>query len=226
MFFYKSSKDAISPTRAHDTDTGWDFYGLDDVTVHPGEVLRVKTGIVIACFSGRGGFVMDKSGRGSLGLKTLGGVIDWPYVGNIDIIVGNINLWNIIKLLALHKDVVQRADFAKAIGESSIFIPRGKSVAQMTFIDILPPADFTELTEEKFKKEFAGRFDDSNRVRGVKGFGSSDNIPELMDQGPGTGSGTGLLDKAYYPNLQAINEGKPIPYQGPPRMKEEDDFVS
>ena len=82
---------AILPSYAHPGDAAMDFYALEKTLVKPGERTAVKTGISIEIPDGYAGLFWDKSGIGiGEGLKTLGGVIDASYRG--EILIGIINL--------------------------------------------------------------------------------------------------------------------------------------
>lgn len=81
---------AVVPNFAHATDAGMDLYALESVTVAPGERVQVRTGIAMAIPLGHVGLVWDKSGISHKGgLKTLGGVIDAGYRG--EVMVGLLN---------------------------------------------------------------------------------------------------------------------------------------
>lgn len=84
------SDSAKLPTRAHATDAGLDLYSDRDLILHPGERLLIETGIRMAIPKGFVGLIWDKSGVSSHGVKTLGGVIDASFRGEIK--VGLINL--------------------------------------------------------------------------------------------------------------------------------------
>lgn len=78
------------PTFAHATDAGMDLYAIEPVTIEPGERVQLKTGIAMAIPSGFVGLIWDKSGLShKSGLKTLGGVVDADYRG--EVMVGFIN---------------------------------------------------------------------------------------------------------------------------------------
>lgn len=78
------------PTFAHTTDAGMDLYAIEPVTILPGERVQLKTGIAMAIPSGFVGLIWDKSGLShKSGLKTLGGVVDAGYRG--EVMVGFIN---------------------------------------------------------------------------------------------------------------------------------------
>lgn len=78
------------PTRGHDSDAGLDLYSADFYTLLPGDRTLISTGVKMAIPKGYVGLIWDKSGVSSFGVKTLGGVIDAGYCGEIKI--GLINL--------------------------------------------------------------------------------------------------------------------------------------
>ncbi len=72
------------PTFAHPGDAGMDFYTLDEVTVLPGEIAIIHTGIALAVPMGYVALLWDKSGLANKhGLKIVGGVFDAGYRGEI-----------------------------------------------------------------------------------------------------------------------------------------------
>ena len=82
---------AILPNYAHKGDAGMDFFASQITVIKKGERVQVKTGISMAIPEGFVGLVWDKSGLSHKhGLKTLGGVIDAGYRG--EIMIGMINL--------------------------------------------------------------------------------------------------------------------------------------
>lgn len=82
--------DARVPEIAHATDAGFDFFSHSEVVIAPGERVIVPTGISMAIPEGYVGLIWDKSGVASkLGLKTMGGVIDAGYRGEIGAILTN-----------------------------------------------------------------------------------------------------------------------------------------
>lgn len=84
---------ATLPQYAHSDDAGFDVYAVEEVTLAPGERAAVPTGIALEIPSGYVGLVWDKSGLSMKhGLKTLGGVIDAGYRGEVKI--GVVNLSN------------------------------------------------------------------------------------------------------------------------------------
>lgn len=94
MFTIKIKKlkpDAVLPNYAHQGDAGMDMYAAEDVHIKKGERAKVPTGVAMEIPEGYVGLVWDKSGLSmNHGLKTLGGVIDSGYRG--EVMIGIINL--------------------------------------------------------------------------------------------------------------------------------------
>lgn len=87
----KLHPDAQTPSIAHEGDAGCDLFATEAVVLNPGERGQVPTGLALAIPLGYVGLVWDKSGLShKAGIKTLGGVIDSGYRG--EIFVGVINL--------------------------------------------------------------------------------------------------------------------------------------
>lgn len=87
----KLNNSAILPSQPYQGDAGFDLYTNEEVTLKPGERIRIKTGIALSIPEGYVGLIWDKSSVGvSRGVTTLGGVIDSGYRGEIT--VGVINL--------------------------------------------------------------------------------------------------------------------------------------
>lgn len=82
---------AVLPNYAHDDDAGLDLYTVADCILEPGERVTIPTGIAVQLPAGYVGLIWDKSGLSHRsGLKTLGGVIDAGYRG--EVMVGMVNL--------------------------------------------------------------------------------------------------------------------------------------
>jgi len=87
----KLHSDAKMPSYAHHGDAGFDLYAIESVTIPVGGRVLVGTGIAMEIPDGYVGLIWDKSGLAvNHGLKTLGGVIDAGYRGEIK--VGVVNL--------------------------------------------------------------------------------------------------------------------------------------
>jgi len=88
----KLKNGSVVPSYAHDGDAGMDVYASEEVAVKAGERVKVPTGIAMEIPEGYVGLVWDKSGLSmSHGLKTLGGVIDAGYRGEVMIGVANLS---------------------------------------------------------------------------------------------------------------------------------------
>lgn len=84
-------KDLPMPVYAHPGDACFDLFSREQVTIQPNERVQIKTGLQMEIPDGHVGLIWDKSGLShKAGLKTLGGVIDAGYRG--EIMVGMINL--------------------------------------------------------------------------------------------------------------------------------------
>jgi len=87
------SEDAKMPSYAHEGDAALDLFSRAQITFKPGEKHSVPTGIAMEIPEGHAGLIWDKSGLAiNQGLKTLGGVVDATYRG--EVMVGMINLSN------------------------------------------------------------------------------------------------------------------------------------
>jgi dUTP pyrophosphatase len=83
--------DAKIPSYAHPGDAGMDLFALERTALKPGERLAVRTGVSMEIPEGHVGLIWDKSGIAiKNGLKTLGGVVDAGYRG--EVLIGMINL--------------------------------------------------------------------------------------------------------------------------------------
>lgn len=83
---------ATIPEYAHPGDAGLDIYSIETVTLQPLEQRAIRTGLAIAVPDGHVGLIWDKSGiANNFGLKTMGGVIDSTYRGEIQIIMINLS---------------------------------------------------------------------------------------------------------------------------------------
>lgn len=87
----KLRADARIPSYAHPWDAGMDIYSCEDKKLLPQEQANISTGIAMEIPDGYVGLVWDKSGLSAKhGLKTLAGVIDAGYRGEVFIIMANV----------------------------------------------------------------------------------------------------------------------------------------
>ncbi len=84
LYIKKMHEVAVLPSFAHATDAGMDLCASVDITILPGERASVPTGIAMHIPDGHVGLIWDKSGISQKGgLKTLGGVVDAGYRGEV-----------------------------------------------------------------------------------------------------------------------------------------------
>ncbi len=96
-----------------------DFYSNENAVLSSNERKLISTGISIAIPEGYVGLIWDKSGLASKhGLKTMAGVIDSGYRGEIKILIHNLS-------------------------ESEYIVEKGKKVAQM----LIQPVEQREILE-------------------------------------------------------------------------------
>lgn len=86
-------KGAVLPDYAYPGDAGMDFFSNEEVWLGPGERRLISTGIAMAIPEGYVGLVWDKSGMASkFGIKTMAGVIDSGYRGEVKILLYNLSM--------------------------------------------------------------------------------------------------------------------------------------
>lgn len=89
--FKRLNDDAIIPTKAHPTDSGFDLCASKDVIIEPGETTVVPTGIAVELPPGYEATVRPRSGiTAKTKLRVQLGTIDNEYRGEIGVIVDNI----------------------------------------------------------------------------------------------------------------------------------------
>jgi len=112
--------DTILPKYALSDDAGMDLFSLAEYTIGPGELCRVETGVALNIPSGYAGLIWDKGGMSLKMIKTVGGVFDAGYQG--DLTIGLVNL-----------------------GKVSYTIEKGSKVAQI----LIQKVEHPELVEVK-----------------------------------------------------------------------------
>lgn len=78
----KLDKNAILPTRAHDTDAGWDLYAREDFTVPAGGSAVHDTGVHMQIPEGYCGLLVSKSGLNVKHSILSTGLVDAGYSGS------------------------------------------------------------------------------------------------------------------------------------------------
>ncbi len=118
--------DAKLPKYAHPGDVGLDMCSLVDVTVNPGEHVRLYNGFALEFPEGYGAFVKDKGSISKAGLHTMGGVFDAGFRGEY-----NVHLVN--------------------LSDKAYSIAKGDKVAQLVIL----PVEIAELIEVEELSESA-----------------------------------------------------------------------
>lgn len=84
---------AILPTRANDTDAGYDLYAAVNGTISGKQRAIVNTGIQIAIPEGYYGRIAPRSGLAvKHGIDVLAGVVDSGYRGEVGVVLQNLSL--------------------------------------------------------------------------------------------------------------------------------------
>ena len=129
----KLHPDAKIPSYAHYDDASFDLFAIENTFVKRGQRITVPTGIALEIPEGHAGLIWDKGGLSlKHGIKTVGGVIDSTYRG--EILVGLINL-----------------------GEHDYVFEKGYKVAQM-IIQKKETAEFEVVQELSDTKRGIGAF--------------------------------------------------------------------
>lgn len=90
--FKRLTDEATIPTKAHESDSGFDLYAATDVVIEPGETKVVPTGIAVQLPEGMDAQVRPRSGvTAKTKFRVQLGTIDNGYNGEIGVIVDNIS---------------------------------------------------------------------------------------------------------------------------------------
>lgn len=102
------------PQKAHAGDAAFDLYATDYYSLPPYGQDLIATGLKLAIPENHVGLILDKSGLASLGITTLGGVIDSNYRGEIKVILKNLSedIFNVIPGQKIAQLLIEKiADF-------------------------------------------------------------------------------------------------------------------
>jgi dUTP pyrophosphatase len=153
------SEDAKMPTKARDSDAGFDLYSIEDLSILPGQIVKHDIKIAGAIPDGYFGLICDRSGHGSKGLKVFGGVWDSSYRGSVSVCLGYLNTLSFIQQCYSYVEhFIGKLIFTQPTDK--IELPKGSKIAQLVVIPI-PLVKLTQVDE----------LDETDR--GEKGFGSS-----------------------------------------------------
>ncbi len=88
----KLDKEATLPKYAKQGDAGLDLFSNENLTLEPNQRILVSTGIAMQIPEGYVGLVWDKSGIATkFGIKTMAGVVDSGYRGEVKIALHNLS---------------------------------------------------------------------------------------------------------------------------------------
>ncbi len=112
-------------------DLGYDLFALEDITLHPRQTARARTGIAVEARHPKTGeplglLVRDRSSMAARGIATTGGVIDAGYRGEILVLITN-------------------------LGDVAVELKAGEKIAQMVPVPVLtgPVSEADTLEESK-----------------------------------------------------------------------------
>jgi len=92
MRYSCTHNDAIKPTYANTHAAGLDFYAREDVTIGPGEMVKISTGIMVEVPETHYLQIEGRSGLSIKGMNKVGsGIIDPDYRGELNIPLENKN---------------------------------------------------------------------------------------------------------------------------------------
>ncbi len=153
--------DAKAPTVSHaGSDIGFDLYALEDATLQPGILTRLRTGIAVEGPEGYGFVLGDRSSMAMKGITYLGGRIDAGYRGEILVCLMNVNQPK-SSLETVRDSSGLLTDARLVHADASVQVKKGDRIVQMSLFR--SETDRTiQIVEEL-----------SDTVRAAKGFGSS-----------------------------------------------------
>lgn len=111
----KLCDDAKIPEKQHADDAAFDLSSNEDVTIAPGDIKIVGTGIAFTVPVGTYGRIAPRSGLSTKGVFINAGVIDRNYTGEVKVILNN-------------------------FGKHDVVLPKGSRIAQLIIEKISHPA--------------------------------------------------------------------------------------
>lgn len=161
--FKRLNDNAVIPTKAFPTDSGFDLVASEDVIVEPGETKLITTGIAVQLPPGYEAQVRPRSGVTSrTKLRVQLGTIDNAYRGEIGVIVDNIHAEDEADKRT-HNPVLLNGYIYADRGrypKNTYLIRKGDRIAQLA-VQALPRVEAIEIEDVGASE------------RGSAGFGSS-----------------------------------------------------
>lgn len=110
----KLNEKARLPERVHYNDAGLDLFSVEEVTLAPGERKALGTGIAMALPPECVGLIWDTSSVPfKYGVKTMGGVVDAQYRGEVKVLMVNLSSEKVTFVAGqkLAQMVIQKVEF-------------------------------------------------------------------------------------------------------------------
>lgn len=166
--FKRLTNSAIIPVRAHATDSGFDLFADEDVTISAGQSgVLISTGIAVQLPPGYEAQVRPRSGISSkTSLRVVLGTVDNAYRGEIKVIVDNIApvFWDVQLEYDFETGEIRGAEMDRDDYYDSIGIAKGSKIAQLVVVPYYTGSSY-EIKDEL-----------SETDRGTSGFGSTGNV--------------------------------------------------
>lgn len=142
------------PTKAHQSDAGFDVYATEDITLYPGQVKKTPLNIRLKLPHSSWAEITTKSGLGSKGCLVYAGVIDQAYRGIVHVIMTNVWL-----IEGLDEEGIP------LMRTTPLVIKKGEKLAQLIMNPYCDQFYMEEVQEL-----------DTNTERGEGGFGSTGKV--------------------------------------------------
>ncbi len=115
----KIHPEAKVPSKAHPHDAAYDLCAIENYSLPPYGQAKISTGLKMAIPQGFAGMIWDKSGLAAQGLKTMGGVIDAGYRGEVIVVAKNLTeeFFNITKGQKVAQIVIQEIGRVELVEE-------------------------------------------------------------------------------------------------------------
>lgn len=161
--------DAKMPAYAHGSDSGMDVYALEDVTVHPGETVLVKTGIKMALPPGYEIQVRPKSGmslKTKLRIANTPGTVDQGYRDEIGVIIENVDppIRSIVTEEVFDENEnVDHLEVKSIEFGSDFYISKGQKFCQLVLMEVPKAAVYRVDNVKDFGEDRGGGFGSSGK---------------------------------------------------------------
>ena len=163
------SEDAIIPTKAYESDSGFDLYASEDIIVEPGDTVKVPLGIAIEPPKGYEMQIRPRSGISSkTKLRVQFGTVDNSFRGEVKVTIDNIKAPSGV---AFESEFVPGSFIISNVAGEDTLIDEQKDVNTYIIRKGERIAQGVIQKASKFVMEEATQLDETERGEG--GFGSS-----------------------------------------------------